>query len=85
MTRSECDNHHSVHGEVGEAHKDEVVEVQELRDGPLETNHRVEKERVDDGLNSDIDHFDSHLKFPKIGPIIQLPKNRIFLLIPRSE
>lgn len=61
MAGSERDNHHAVHREVGIAHEYEVVEVQDLAELPLKTDHRVENEGINNCLNRHIDCFDSHL------------------------
>ena len=51
MARSQGDNHHPVHGEVGEAHEDEVVEVEKLLRCPMITDHGVKNHAVYEGLD----------------------------------
>lgn len=41
LARSQGNQHHPIHGEVGEAHEYEVVEIEELASFPAESNHRV--------------------------------------------
>ena len=51
VARSQGDDHHPVHGEVGEAHEDEVVEIEKLLGLPVVPDHRVENQGVHKGLD----------------------------------
>ena len=71
--RSQGDNHHSIHWEVGIAHKDEVIEIQELLSCPLEPNHWVQKQHIEKCLNCNINSLYGHLKRKKQIVIRSVP------------
>lgn len=69
MARSQGNKHHPVHSEVGEAHENEEVKIEELSYCPFKPNHHVQDETINYGLEYNIKSFNSHLQYQKFASI----------------
>lgn len=62
VARSQCNNHHTVEGEVDEGHEYKIEEIKEFDGRPLKPNHRVENKSVNDCLDYYIYYLYGHLQ-----------------------